>query len=398
MDADKPCTPLLDELEEGQWPSFVAELKRAAEKSPAAADLLRQLELSYRDNTGHWKRGGIVGVRGYGGGVVGRYSAMPEEFPEVREFHTLRVNQPAGFFYTTEKLRQLCDVWDKYGSGLLNLHGSTGDVILLGTTTANLQPCYDALAEIGMDLGGSGSALRTLSCCVGPARCEHACLDTLEFTRELTNHFQNEIHRPSFPYKFKIKCSGCPNDCAAASARSDLAVIGIWRDAIRIDQAAVRQYVDEGFDLFNRVLRRCPAWCLDWDAEKRELKLNAEDCVHCMHCINEMPKALRVGREQGAALMIGGKAPVVRGAMIGWVLVPFMRMEPPYDEFKELVLKIFDYWAENGKNRERVGELIDRVGLATFLDAVGLKPAPQMVQAPRANPYLFWRTEEVNHG
>lgn len=390
-------TPLLDELEHGQWPSFVTELKRAAQRSPAAADLLKQLERSYADNTGHWKRGGIVGVRGYGGGVVGRYSAMPEEFPAVKEFHTVRVNEPAGFYYTTEKLRQLCDVWDQYGSGLLNLHGSTGDVILLGTTTENLQPCFDALSEIGFDLGGSGSALRTLSCCVGQSRCEYSCIDTMDVTYNLTMHFQNEIHRPSFPYKFKIKCSGCPNDCAAASARSDLAIIGLWRDCLRIDQEAVRQYVADGFDIFNLVVRRCPTWALEWNAEKQELEIHPEDCVHCMHCINQMPKALQIGREQGAALMIGGKAPVVKGAMLGWVLVPFMELKPPYDNLKELITKIIDYWVDNGKSRERIGELIDRLGMAAFLTAVGLEPSPQMVTAPRANPYLFWRSEEVKH-
>lgn len=392
---EHPATPLLDELEDGQWPSFVKELKRAAETSEAAADLLGQLECSYRDNTGHWKRGGVVGVRGYGGGVVGRYTAMPDEFPNVKEFHTFRVNQPAGFFYTTEKLRQLCDVWDRYGSGLLNLHGSTGDIILLGATTENLQPCFDALGEIGFDLGGSGSAMRTISCCVGQARCEYSCFDTMDVTYDLTMHFQDETHRPSFPYKFKIKCSGCPNDCAAASARSDLAIIGVWRDELEIDQEAVRQYVDEGLDIFDAVVRRCPTWALEWDSEARELRLNAEDCVHCMHCINQMPKALHVGREQGAALMIGGKAPVVRGAMLGSVLVPFIKLEPPYDELKNLITRIIDFWADNAKSRERVGELIDRIGMPAFLENVGIEPSPQMVTAPRANPYLFWREEEV---
>jgi sulfite reductase alpha subunit len=337
-----------------------------------------------------------VGVKGYGGGVVGRYSALPEEYPEIKEFHTLRVNEPAGFYYTTQKLRELCDVWDKYGSGLLNLHGATGDIILLGTTTANLQPCFDALGEIGFDLGGSGSALRTISCCVGQSRCELSCLDTMDITHSLTMHFQNDIHRPSFPYKFKIKCSGCPNDCAAASARSDLAIIGIWRDSLQIDQEAVRQYVAEGFDLFGQVIRRCPTWALEWDSTRQELDLDADECVHCMHCVNQLPKAIRVGRDRGAVLLIGGKAPVVKGAMLGWVLVPFMKLEPPYEELKQLITRITDFWAETGKNRERVAEMIDRIGLAAFLDAVGLQPVPQMVTAPRANPYLFWRADEVH--
>ncbi len=392
---DKWKTPLLDELEEGDWPSFVTEMKRAAEKSEAAADLLRQVERSYEDNTVHWKHGGIVGVHGYGGGVVGRYSAMPEEFPAVKEFHSLRVNQPAGFYYTTEKLRELCDVWDEYGSRLLNLHGSTGDIILLGTTTENLQPCFDALGEIGFDLGGSGAAIRTLSCCVGESRCEHSCIDTMDITHDLTMHFQSEIHRPSFPYKFKIKSSGCPNDCAAASARSDLAIIGLWRDTLEIDQDGVREYVNSGLDIFDSVIRRCPTWALEWDAEAQELRLDADDCVHCMHCINQMPKALHVGKDRGAALLIGGKAPVVKGAMIGWVLVPFMKMEPPYTELKDLIVRITDFWAENGRSRERVAELIDRIGLSTFLEGIGVEPCVQMVNEPRSNPYLFWNQEEV---
>jgi sulfite reductase alpha subunit len=84
--------------------------------------------------------------------------------------------------------------------------------------------------------------------------------------------------------------------------------------------------------------------------------------------------------------------------MLGSVLVPFMELRPPYDELKQLITRILDFWADNAKNRERVGELIDRLGMPAFLAAVGLEPSPQMVTAPRANPYLFWRPEEVQHG
>ncbi|MBP2640332.1 MAG: dsrA [Firmicutes bacterium] len=391
-------TPLLDELEKGDWPSFVTEIKKAAATKKNAKDLLNQLEKSYGENLGHWKHGGIVGVKGYGGGVVGRYSDSPEEFPDVAEFHTVRVNQVAGFFYTADKLRQLADVWDKYGSGLYNMHGSTGDIILLGTTTENLQPCVDELADIGFDLGGSGGAMRTLSSCVGKARCEKACIDATDIIRDLTLHYQNEIHRPAFGYKFKIKVAGCANDCCASTARSDLAIVGTWRDTLRIDNKAIREeYVEKGFNIVDRVIVKCPSKCLSWDAEKGVLNIIPEDCVRCMHCINEMPKALRVGTEEGATLMVGGKVAIVKGAMIGWVLVPFMKMEAPYTEFKDLLDKIIDWWAEHGKNRERISELIERMGLVTFLKAVDLKPLPQMVREPRSNPYIYWSPEEVEN-
>ncbi len=388
-------TPLLDQLEDGPWPSFVCEIKRAAAKKPAADDLLNQLERSYNDKIGHWKHGGIVGVKGYGGGVIGRYTDLPEEFPNVAEFHTLRVNQPAGWFYKTDRLRELCDVWDKHGSGLTNLHGATGDIILLGTKTEELQPCFDDLAEIGFDLGGSGSDMRTPSCCVGPARCEYACLDTLDVLYNITMEFQEQLHRPMFPYKSKIKISGCPNDCVAAVARSDISVVGTWRGDIQIDAEAVKQYADEGFDIQGEVIELCPTGCMRFDAATKTLNIDNGECNRCMHCINILPKALRPGPERGATILVGGKAPIVHGAMLSWVIVPFMKMEPPYTEFKELVEKIWEWWDENGKMRERLGELINRLGMRAFLKAMDLPPAPQMIKVPRANPYYFWDPEEV---
>ena len=381
---------MTDELEKGPWPSYIKEIKRAAKKSPAAKDLIGVQELSFKDKVTHWKHGGIVGVTGYGGGVIGRYSDVPEQFPNVESFHTLRVNHPAGWFYTTKALRKICDVWEKHGSGLTNMHGSTGDIILLGTTTDHLQPCFDDLADAGFDLGGSGSALRTPTACVGPARCEWSNIDTLDLVQNLTQEFQDEIHRPRWPYKSKIKISGCPNDCVAAIARADFTVIGTWRDSLRIDQAAVKDYAKSGFDVKSLVVDRCPTNALEWDEKTQQLKLIPQDCVRCMHCINKMSKAIRPGVDKGATILIGAKAPILKGAMLSSVIVPFMKIEPPYTEVKDLLRKIWDWWDEIGRPRERVGELIERMGMRVFLKAVGLKPVPQMIKAPRTNPYVFF--------
>jgi len=387
MDED---TPLLNELEKGPWPSYVKEIKRMAKKKNAAKDLLGIQELSYKDRVTHWKHGGIVGVTGYGSGVIGRYCDAPEKFPDAAQFHTMRINQPAGWFYSTKSLRQICDIWEKHGSGMTNFHGSTGDIILLGTTTENLQPCFDTLTEAGFDLGGSGSALRTITGCVGQARCEWSNFDTLKLVYDLTMEFQDEIHRPRWPYKFKIKASGCPNDCVAAIARADFTIIGTWRDALRIDQDAIRNYVDNGFDIKGLVVDKCPSEALEWDEKNKELRLKADDCVRCMHCINKMTKAIRPGVESGATILVGGKAPIIKGAYLSWVLVPFMKIEPPYNEIKDLLRKIWDWWDENGRTRERLAELIERMGLKNFLKEIGIPPVPQMVYKPRANPYVYF--------
>ncbi len=386
-------TPLLDELEKGGWPSFLKEIKKSAKTSKMANGLLGQLETSYREKISHWKHGGIVGVLGYGGGVIGRYSDLNEEYPDVSHFHTIRVNQPAGWFYTSDVLRKLCDIWDKRGSGLTNVHGSTGDLVFLGTTTDELEPIFSDLQKIDFDLGGSGSDMRTPSCCVGPARCEWSCFDTLAFTQEMTMHFQDELHRPAFPYKFKIKSAGCPNDCVAAKARADLSVIGTWKDDMQVDQKEAKAYADAGMDIMRDICMNCPTKCIDWDGN--EITVDNANCVRCMHCINAMPKALRPGKERGATLLLGAKAPIVEGAMISSVIVPFVEMEPPYDDIKELIEAIWDLWGEHGKNRERVGELILRAGgMGRFAEEIGLDVVPEMVAYPRDNPYIFFEIEK----
>lgn len=421
----KHATPLLDQLQSGPWPSFVADIKEEAERRhknekgveyqipiDVCDDLLGILELSYKDGTTHWKHGGIVGVFGYGGGVIGRYCDQPQMFPGVAHFHTVRVAQPAGMYYTSDFLRQLCDLWDMRGSGLTNMHGATGDIVLLGTTTPQLEEFYFELThKLNNDLGGSGSNLRTPASCLGDSRCEWACYDAQELCYQMTQEYQDELHRPAFPYKFKFKFDGCPNGCVASIARSDMSFIGTWRDDIRIDQEAVAAYVggeiqpnggahsgkDWGaFDIEKEVIDLCPTECM-W-MEDGKLKINNRECTRCMHCLNVMPRALRIGNDRGLSILVGAKAPILDGAQMGSLLVPFVKVEEPYDEIKEIIEGIWEWWMEEGKNRERLGELIKRQGLAKAIAAVGLTPVPQHVMEPRHNPYIFWKEEDVEGG
>ena len=421
----KHKVPMCDDLEKGPWPSFVADAKREALhrrklgqdrlmiEQDVVEDLLGQLELSFEHGETHWKHGGIVGVFGYGGGVIGRYSDLQDKFPSIAHFHTLRVNQPASKFYSTDYLRTICDLWEFRGSGLMNMHGSTGDMVFLGTFTEQLEPIFFELGHVlQQDLGGSGSNLRTPSCCLGKARCEWACYDTQDMCYELTHYYQDELHRPQFPYKFKFKFDGCPNCCVASIARADMSFIGTWKDNIRIDQKGVKAYIggeiepnggahkgkDWGkFDIQKEVIDLCPTNCM-W-MEDGKLMIDDKECNRCMHCINVMPQALRPGKETGVSILLGAKAPILEGAQMALLTIPFIKAESPYDNIKEKVIEpIWDWWMEEGKNRERLGELIQRQGVQKLLDVLGIPPMPQTVKEPRSNPYIFWKEEDVPGG
>ena len=41
------------------------------------------------------------------------------------------------------------------------------------------------------------------------------------------------------------------------------------------------------------------------------------------------------------------------------------------ETLQELIKRMWEFWDEYGKNRERIGELIQRVGMANFLEASG---------------------------
>lgn len=405
-------TPLLDQLESGPWPSFVTGLKRLAKEKDMMVDLLGQLETSYRTRKGYWK-GGTVGVFGYGGGVIPRFTELKDEndqplFPDAAEFHTLRVQPPAGMHYTSDLLRWMCDVWDKYGSGLIAFHGQSGDIMFQGIKTENVQAAFDELNEHGFDLGGAGPALRTSMSCVGAARCEMSCYDEARALRTVINNNLDDMHRPALPYKFKFKFSGCPNDCVNAIQRSDMATIGTWRDNIQVNEDLVQEWVAKHgkTELVNQVINMCPTKAIRLVPKDQVAKgdgysvaaVDAQDCmeidnhncVRCMHCLNVIPGGLLPGKDKGVTILVGGKGVLKIGATMGTVIIPFMKLESDedFEKLNELARNILDFFAENALEHERTGEMIDRIGLVNFLEGIGLDVDPNMILEPRSNPYV----------
>ncbi len=393
---ERHSTPMLDELENGPWPSFVSGIKRLRDEhsqdrvNGVANDLLGQLEHSYETRKGYWK-GGTVSVYGYGGGIIPRFSEVGQQFPESKEFHTLRVQPPAGNHYTTDVLRQLADSWEKWGSGLVTFHGQTGNIMFIGSSTENTQNFFDEINDYGFDLGGAGPCVRTAMSCVGSSRCEQSCANEHRIHRQLVNNFTDDVHRPALPYKFKFKVSGCPNDCMSSIERADMAVIGTWRDDIKVDQDEWKTYVQSKGrqHVIDNIITRCPSRCMSLKDDDT-VDIDNRNCVRCMHCLNVVPKALSPGQDTGVTVLLGGKRTLKIGDLMGTVVVPFMKLErdEDYGRLVEIAENTIDFWAEHGLEHERCGEMIERIGLINFLEGVGLEVDPNMVATPRESSYV----------
>ena len=396
----KHDTPMIDELENGPWPSFISGIKRLRDTHPEKRinemtnDLLGQLEHSYETRKGYWK-GGTVSVYGYGGGIIPRFSEVGDAFPASKEFHTLRVQPPAGNFYSTSILRQLADSWEKHGSGLVTFHGQTGNIMFIGSTTENTQHFFDEVNEYGFDLGGAGPCVRTAMSCVGAGRCEMSNVNEHKAHRLLVNNFTDDVHRPALPYKFKFKVSGCPNDCMNSIERADMSVIGTWRDDIKVDQEEFKKYVEmKGRKyVIDNIVTRCPTNAISLNDDD-SIQIDNQNCVKCMHCLNVVPKALQCGDDKGVTILIGGKRTLKIGDLMGTVIVPFMKLEneEDWERLVEIAEETIDFWADNALEHERCGEMIERIGLVNFLEGVGFDVDPNMVANPRESSYV--RTDD----
>ncbi len=396
----KHDTPMIDELENGPWPSFISGIKKLRDTHPdnrineMTNDLLGQLEHSYETRKGYWK-GGTVSVYGYGGGIIPRFSEVGAAFPASKEFHTLRVQPPAGNFYSTSMLRKLADSWEKHGSGLVTFHGQTGNIMFIGSTTENTQHFFDEINDYGFDLGGAGPCVRTAMSCVGAGRCEMSNVNEHKAHRLLVNNFTDDVHRPALPYKFKFKVSGCPNDCMNSIERADMSVIGTWRDDIKVDQEEFKKYVEmKGRKyVIDNIVTRCPTNAISLN-DDNSIQIDNQNCVKCMHCLNVVPKALQCGDDKGVTILIGGKRTLKIGDLMGTVIVPFMKLEKEEDweRLVEIAEETIDFWADNALEHERCGEMIERIGLVNFLDGIGIDVDPNMVANPRESSYV--RTDD----
>ena len=222
---EKRKTPLLDELEKGPWPSFVKEIKRAAATQPdgrATSSGSSSAPTRTRSATG--STAASSASMGYGGGVIGRYTDLPEEFPDVAAVpHRSASTSRRLVLHLGRPAHSSATSGSKHGSGLhqharldrrhhLPRHAppspsspaSPSSPTPAGTSAAPAPTCAPRAAA---------SAWRAAS---GPATTPWRSATTSPRT------YQDELHRPSFPYKFKIKIAGCPNDCVASIARSDL--------------------------------------------------------------------------------------------------------------------------------------------------------------------------------
>jgi sulfite reductase alpha subunit len=376
-------TKMTEELKKGPYPSIVRELEKSKYIMPMYSDAMKPD--FYFTLFGY---GGYISIPGLGAGISSRVTKKTDILPETA---FLRILDPGGGFYTADSLRKICEIADKYGVGLLHLHANTGTLEIKGI---DMKQAYDMVKEIneklGVDVGSTGDGIRNIDSCMGPALCEHALVDALAMRHAVGMACLEDQQFPRFPHKFKIKFSGCPNDCSRGVQKGDLAFIGIFKDLPIVNEMQLKEWVAAGGDVSD-LCTRCPTHAIMWDGD--HLKIDPDACIRCFMCINECP-AIKPGLERGVAVLVGGKSGNrgKYGPQLAKAIIPFMEVHPPeYKELVDVTYKMIDIWDEHARRKERFGDFILRFGLDKFLEAMDIEVTPQIMDVPKTSAHIHYK-------
>jgi nitrite reductase (NADH) large subunit len=129
------------------------------------------------------------------------------------------VPQMKGGVTTSDQLRKIADVADKYRIPMIKLTGGQR-IDLLGVRKEDLPKVW---ADLGMPSGYAyGKSFRTVKTCVGIDFCRYGVGDSTALGIAIEERFQG-IPGPA---KMKLAVTGCPRNCAEALCK-DLGVVAI---------------------------------------------------------------------------------------------------------------------------------------------------------------------------
>ena len=345
---------ILDYLESGKWPSHVTEIKKTKYPIRAYSNGLAIGETQWY--------GGSAKIRYVYTGFIARRTKDGKD----SELH-FRIYHPSGQFYRTEMLRKILDFSEEYGLGLIEVIGQTGGMII-SMNPEKADEAIDAIRNLGTDVGDTGDTYRDFASCVGPALCEYSLYDTLQARDHYMTYepIYNNLSNQLFPFKVKLKFSGCPMDCARASHRADFGFIGTWEGSPDVDLDLLQEKTKKEDLKIERLIKECPSGAISENRESGGIRIDPEKCKKSMNCIRHAFPAIKPGKNRKVALLAGGNIKERFGPKMG---KPVSILDD-YAQAQEFIMKIISIWEDGFPHKDRIGDMLFKSGFSKTVEAV----------------------------
>jgi dissimilatory sulfite reductase (desulfoviridin) alpha/beta subunit len=264
---------------------------------------------------------------------------LPQKQPES---FVIRLKAVAGDL-DSEQLIRVGEVAKKYGGGIVHLTTRQG-LEIHNVPRGALAQAWSELSQAGLEMGAHGPRVRAIVACPGSLTCKKGIMETKAITRLLDKRYFGQ----EAPAKFKISVTGCPSNCAKAT-ENDCGLMGaaqpLWEEGACTD--------------CQLCTKLCPAQAIE--REEGLYRADASRCIECGICISSCKQSSWKVERKGFRLYVGGT--MGKTPRFGTLLCDFLEDE---DRIFELIDRVLAYFRRNGKKKERLGHMIDRIGLEAF--------------------------------
>jgi len=247
---------------------------------------------------------------------------------------------------TPAQLHKIADLAETYGKNYVHITTRQGFEIS-HVKFEDVQKVTDELKEVDLILGACGSRIRVVVACQGTDICPMALGNTQSLLKVLDERFYG---RYGVPHKFKMGISGCPNACAKHN-ENDLGFMAVVEPKLEDKEACI------GCGLCVEV---CPGKAIELVDEKP--LFDYTKCFHDGKCIGVCPNDALIVSRKGWQIFAGGKWG--RRPQLGLPIANFVQT----DQIPAMVEKILTIYVKLANKRERLGELINRLGLEKFCE------------------------------
>lgn len=261
------------------------------------------------------------------------------------DLFSIRLRVPIGNI-TSQQIAELAEISSKYGKGYVHLTTRQGIQIPF-VHLRDLDSVVRDLAVVGLEPGSCGPRVRNIVACPGSRECPNGLGDSQGFGKRIDESFFGRV----LPRKIKMAVSGCPNSCAKPQ-ENDIGFV-----------AVVEPELDESLCTYCGLCEEnCPTGAIFQVGDLPEV--DRARCVHCGTCMKICPTEAWKARQQGWTLFLGGK--IGKQPRLANVFKEFITEE----EGLELVEKVLGVFFQLAQKGERLGSMIDRIGLEQFQEAV----------------------------